>query len=417
MKKKFPTTLLRFEVISVLAVAALLTGVQGTRSQEARGIRISENTSVSPFVEGSATYDSNVPLNPEDSEIDDYYMDLVGGLSFLWAPEAATLNVRGWYQWRRYMDFTELNKETWQENAEFVSGRRDRLQLKLTQRHGELADYEFTQSDVSAQAERQESGQRLIETRTRRTERSLDDFGASILREGRMITGFLGAYYASVSFDESEFDLRDWNEIYASPRLQVKISDKTTFSVSGDVGQQDSENELNEVSYVKGRIGLELTPSDKTNMRIEGGIQDHDVGGEESQDLDRTEFHFDVNTTWAMTRKTSLQLFGRNELLPTSAFTKNTKRVDQGSVGLVHNISHRLFGTAGVSYRRDDYTAPVGSVEDPLEELLGFQLRLVTRNRDRNLRIYGKGRYEIFTSNIQDEYTQLRLTAGASIAF
>ncbi len=407
----------RLGIISVIVAVVLQITVESPLAQDGRGIRVSENASISPFVEGSGTYDSNVPLNPEDSETDDYYMDLVGGLSFIWAPEAATLNLRGWYQWRRYRDFTELNKETWQENVEFVSGRRERLQLKLTQRHGELADYEFTQSDVSAQGERREAGQRLIETRTRRTERSLDDFGASVTREGRMFTGLLGAYHSSVSYDDSEFNLRDWNETYVSPRLGIKISDKTSLSVSGDVGRQDSDNELSDLRYIKARLGLDLKPSDKTEMRIEGGVQDHDVEGDEERDLDRTEFHFDVNTTWAMSRKTTLQLFGRNEFLPTSAFTKNTKRVDQGSVGLVYDISQRFFWTGGVSYRRDDYTAPVGGVEDPLEELLGGQLRLVMRNRDRNVRIYGRARYEVFTSNIQDDYNQLRLTAGASVAF
>lgn len=409
-------SIVRGSVSAVIAVL-LSTPLCAVIGQEAEGIKLTEATSVSPFLEGSITYDSNVPLNPEGEEEDDFFGDIILGLSLLRAPEASTLNLRGWYQIRQYQEFSELDKHTWQENIEFVWGQRDTLQIILKQRRGKLADYEFTQSDSSAQSEREESGQRLIETRTRRTERILDDLGASLAHETRILSLNLGGYYAGVSFEnDDEYRLYDWHEIYLTPRIDLKLSEKTALSLSGDIGQQESDNELKDLEYFRVRLGLHLNPSEKTDLRIAGGIQQHRVTGG-SDNLNQERFHFKLNSSWMMTQKMRLQLYGQNELLPTSAFSKNTKRVDQGSVGLVYDFSPRLFISGAISYRRDTYTDPVREVPDPVEEQRGAQLRIVLRNREKNIKIYLKGRYEIFTSNIQEDYNQLRLTLGASIAF
>ena len=380
---------------------------------EARGIKLTDRSSISPFIEGSFTYDDNVFLDPPGDEDDDFYLDLTIGLSFLRQTEGDNLNIQGWLQHRKYSTYTELDDNTWQERVEYVRGNPDRMQIRLKQRHGALSDYEFTQSDVSAASERREATQRLIETRTRRTARDLDDLEAALARETRRLEMQVRAAYAAVDFERSDYSLYNWYEYHLDPFIGLRISEKTTVTLSGSIGSQVSENELGELQYLRGLLGVRYYPTEKTKVTVGGGLQQHTVPDDPS--LDSTGFHFDAKAMWATTEKLTLQGYGRNEYQPTSAFATNTKRVDQGSVGAIYDLTRRIFATAGVSYRADNYTAPVGGV-DALETHKGLQLKLNVRNKKKNITIYLRGRYEIFESNIQNDYNQLRLMLGANIA-
>ncbi len=187
-------------------------------------------------------------------------------------------------------------------------------------------------------------------------------------------------------------------------------------SLSGNIGEQVTDNGLDGVLFSRGLLGLRLTPSERTRLTGGLGFQNHEVHYYDSLDQDMR-FHFDVRGTWAATDKITFQFFGRNEYQPTSAFRTNTKRVDQGLVGLIYEISRRWYCTAGYSYRADAYTAPVMGVEHPLETHNSPQFRLVFSSRKKHLSLYLKGRYEIFESNIQEDYNQLRLTVGGNFAF
>ena len=94
----------------------------------------------------------------------------------------------------------------------------------------------------------------------------------------------------------------------------------------------------------------------------------------------------------------------------------NTKRVDQGSVGIVYEFSRDIYSTLGVSYRRDTYTLPINGI-DAVESLAGIQFRIRYVTSKKRIALYGKVRYEDFTSNIQPDYDQLRVTVGATLAY
>ena len=398
----------------MLALVLSAYVVQSVSAQEARGFKLSEYSSVSPFVEGSVTYDDNVPLNPIGEEEEDFYIDIVLGLSFLRQTEKSNLSLRGWFQRREYFEFVELDKDTWQENIEYVRGNPDTLQIRLKQRHGDLADYEFTQSDVSEASERREATQRLIETRTRRVKRALDDLEAAVARKTRKLDLQVRVAYSAVDFTDSDYDLYNWAELHLDPFLGLQLSEKTLVSLSGSVGQQMSDNDLSNLDYWRALLGLQYTPTEKTRLTLGGGLQEHIVPA--NHELDNFGFHFDVNGMWAATEKLTLQFFGRNEFQPTSAFSSNTKRVDQGSIGAVYDVTRRVYCTLGLSGRADNYTAPVGGQQEPLETLVAPQGKIVVRNKKKNIMIYLKARYEMFESNFQDDYNQLRIVLGANIA-
>ncbi len=408
---------------NALLLAGLLavTIPQLTLAQEAHGIKLSESSSISPYIEASFTYDDNVPLRPPGKELDDTYIDIALGLSFLRQTETDNLTMQAWAQRREYFEYTELNDWTWQERVEYVLGNPDRLQFRFKQRYGHLSDYEFTQSDASAPAERREATMRLIETRTRRTQRDILDFEAAVARETRRLNVEVKAAYAAVDYERSNhalinrsgFALYNWSEYHADPFIGFRVSEKTMISLSGVIGVQETDNDLERLEFLRGLVGILYTPTEKTRFNIGLGQQSTAVPSDPS--LDTSGIYFDTKIMWMATERMSVQAYGRNEYQPTSAFESNTKLVSQGSVGLVYEISRRVMCTAGASYRADDYTAPIGGV-DALETHKGLQLKLNMQGKKRRIGVYLKGRYEMFESNIQDDYNQLRLMIGASLA-
>ncbi len=401
------------------AYLCLLPAVRGVYAQDAAGIRLSKSISLSPFVEASLTYDSNVLLLSEGLEQDDFYLDLVGGLSLLRNKEASTFNLRGWYQARRYEQFVLLDDETWQINGEYVGGYIDRAQLILKAKYGILSDYEFTQSDLAAQFERSSAGEFLIETRTMRYRRILDSYTIGLARETRHFDLGLYGTYSSVEFDTDQARLFDWEEFFVQPRVGLRVSEKTSITLGGEIGQQKSENALDTLDFLRWRLGLYLIPSERTKVDFGVGYQETkvDATASDGSNLNTQRIHFDGNASWMATSKILLHVFAKNEILPTEAFQRNTKTVDQASVGGTYEITRQFVASLGLSYRRDTYTAPVRDVENPLEELAGIQARLAFNSQKQNLRLYLKGRYEEFTSNIQTDYTQLRLAIGVNLAF
>ncbi len=405
-------------ILCAMYGAFLALGVHSAHAQNATGIHLTESTSISPFVEGSYTYDSNVLLLREGLEQEDFYLDLVGGLSLLRKKEASTLNLRGWYQMRQYQKYNYLDDETWQGNLEYVGGYIDRAQFLLKLNYGVLSDYEFTQSDLAAQYERSRAGDFMMETRTRRYQRKLGSAVIGVARETRHFDMGLKAASSSVEFDTTTTTLYDWDETYVQPRIGLRVSEKTSITLSGEIGQQESDNELDTLDFLRVRLGTYWTPSEKTKLDISGGFQKQktDATAADGTSLNTTSFHFDGNASWAATTRILLHTFAKNEYLPTEAFTLNTKRVDQASVGCTYEMTHQIYGSLGLSGRRDTYTAPINGI-DAVETLLGIQARLVFNSDKKNLRVYLRGRYEEFESNIQDNYNQLRLSIGASIAF
>lgn len=407
-----------FNIPCVICCTFLAVAVSAARAQTSEGIHLTENISFSPFLEGSYTYDSNVLLLRKGLEQDDFYLDLVGGLSLLRKKEASTLNLRGWYQFREYQEFRLLNDETYQGVLDYVGGNIDRAQVLLKLNYGVLSDYEFTQSDLAAQHERSRASDFLMETRTRRYRRQLSSAVLGVARETRHFDMVLNAAYSSVKFETATIRLYNWEETYIQPKIGLRVSEKTAITLGGEIGQQESDNELDTLDFLRVRLGTYWTPSEKTKLAAGGGIQKQkvDATAADGTSLNTESFHFDGSASWAATTRILLQAFAKNEYLPTEAFTRNTKKVDQASVGCTYEMTDQFYGSLGLSYRRDTYTAPINGI-DALETLAGIQVRLVFNSDRKNLRVYLRGRYEEFESNIQDDYNQLRLTIGASIAF
>ncbi|MBC8453771.1 outer membrane beta-barrel protein [PVC group bacterium] len=379
------------------------------------GFNLGGGFSLSPFVEGSATYDSNVYLS-ENNEKDDIYLGLVGGLSLLKKEEAFTMNLRGWYRARRYMEYDAEDDDIFQENFDLVLGNIENLQFKFDQRYSEVSDYEFIQAESSSDGSQEDLTLRLIEGRTRRTKRDLIDLGASLARQTDKLTTRVGIGYASVDFDNNSFN--KWEETEGAATIAYEVTDKSSLALAGSYGQHETKNRIKNSEYVKLRAGMKSHRTDKVTFNIGGGAQFYraeDSTGN-STDLDKDIFHYDASAAWAVSRKISLQLFGRNEIIPTSAYDENTKEVSQGSVGGLWRPFEDWQTTLGGSYRQDDYSRPINGV-DAKETLKGIQWRVGYLPVDQVANVALKIRYERFESNIQHDYDQLRASIVLNVAY
>jgi hypothetical protein len=428
----------------VLVVLFLCAGVRLGRSEPGEGVQLGRGWSLSPFVEGDITYDSNVLLRGDnyrrEHELDepapdeDVYTDLIGGLSLIKEGPDFTMNLRGLAQFRRYDYYTDLGDDTYQQNFSMVAGHPDRLELRLGQQFSHVSDYEFTREE-SGIREQDMVSMRLIETRTRRTDRFIEDYGASLSKDLHklQLRGSVG--YGRVHFGDDtpiyfpKYDLYDWDEYLGILDIGYQLTDKSSLFFAPSRGWQNSENGLTDSSFSKFRIGIRSFPTVKLNYNIGIGLLLYRGGYENTQvsdidvdepvraeELDQQFMHYDIRTVWSMSRRMDLQIFGRNEMIPTSAFDYNTKRIDQGSVGLVRLLGRRWLTSLGLSYRGDTYTLPVNGI-DAFEKLVGLLVTLEYDTRHKWLRVAGRVRYEEFTSNIQEDYEQLRASLSLNLTY
>ena len=433
----------RPDLLAMLMVCLLAAASSGS-GEPGEGFRLGRGWSMSPFVEGVVTYDSNVLLRDDEYERkeelnepekdDDVFYDLVVGLSLLKEGTDVSLNLRALAQFRRYDIFTPLGDDTFQQSAEAVLGNREKLQVTVNQMYSHVSDYEFTTEESGLQ-ELDTVELRLIEGRTRRTDRYLQEYGVALAHDMSKLQIAGGLAYGKVHFGDDtpiyfpKRDLMDWEEYEGTLNLGYRISDKSSAFITPSFGLHHSENGLDASSYVTCLLGVRSEPTIKLNYAFGGGFQFYSGGTEtaeiedidleettRSEDLDQQFFHYDGKIAWSVTDKLDLQIYGRNEMIPTSAFHGNTKRVDQGSIGLRQLLGRRWLTTLGFSYRVDSYTLPIGGI-DALEELVGVQATLQYDSQRRAIQVAAKVRYEEFTSNIQEDYQQLRASLSLNFTY
>lgn len=399
--------------------------IEGSTSRQAKtvkpettkggeGFKLDEHTSFSPFVEGSYTYDSNVGLLPSGNSDEDWFRDFVAGGSLLRLTDWMSANLRLWWQTREYQDHTALNDSTWQENFDGVFGDRRQLATMVSQKHSDVSDYEFTQSDVGARNQEKQAVGRLLEGRTIRVPRTLDDMGAAVGHDTDKLETQVGLNYGAADFKDPK--LHDFNETSGDLNLGYKSSDKMAETLAFTYGGLNTDNGMSDLSYWKVKLGTRINTSYKTSINAGAGIQEMDSTLSTGEKANDQSFHYDLAATWAVTERLSIQAFGRNEILPTMAYSDNAMEINQFSLGAIQYLTSSIFASAGVSFRRDNFTRTIDG-RTGWEELRGYQCRLEYENPRRILRAFAKLGYEEYTSNIMDPYDQLRATLGLSLCY
>jgi hypothetical protein len=402
--------------------------------------------------EVSGTYDDNVRLVVPDGEIqeraiftddntaakrdteDDIYYELTLGGRLYRETDSFLASLSGIYSARRYTDTTDLDNESFIQEADILFGEReiDRFTLGLKEAYREIFDYEnkaypddFTNPDTQSLF--------LSEDRTERVSRQLLDLaGILTWRISDKLASDYSVAYGTIEYD-TEF-LYDWTDLKYQAEFDYRVTDKTALLLTGQYGQQESDALDNNPDYYVLRGGFLNRATDK--LTFKGGVGagkydrfrssstngvsgiDDEISNEEDGAIDY--LSFDMAGDWDLTQRTKLQLIGRNAIQPAAQYQDNVKLVTVASVGISHRIldDFRLAGT--ISYRNDDYEDPVEIDTDEFidqeDTIWGGQLRLDFEPPNGYIDVYVEARYEDRTTTIPNEdYDQLRLTIGLKL--
>ena len=403
----------------------------------------------------SGTWDDNAKLVVPDGEIqerrvfnnpeeqrddlsqaeDDFYYELTLGGSLSRETDHFLASLALVYSERTYDTFSDLDNESWAQEAELVFGNReiDRVTLGLRGAYREVFDYEmsaypddFTNPDTSKLF--------LSEDRTERVSRQLLDVAGILTWQ---ITEKLGSDY-SVGYGTIDYDtelLFDWEDTKGQAEFDYSLTDKTSLLLTGQYGQQDSDALSNNPDYYVLRGGFLTRTTDKLTFKggvgagrydrfrksdaaLEQADLEEEIEDEKGDAIDYVSF--DVAGDWDLSQRTKLQIIGRNAVQPAAQYTDNVKLVTVASVGISHRLLEKFKVALTGSYRLDDYEDPVEVDTDEFvnveDTILGAQLRLSYEPPNDWLMVYGEARYEDRDTTLPDEdYDQLLLTLGVRL--
>lgn len=440
------------KILKFVPLALALT--LGTASAAEEGIRVGP-LRLSGWGELSLTRDDNAKLVVPDGQIqdrtifenigdgvraqqvEDYYYEATIGLKLFRKTDSFLASLSGVYSARRYDDLTDLDNESFGEEAEIGLGTRelDKISFAVRQAYREVFDYEsqaypddFTNPDTRALS--------LSEDRTERVSRKLSDVAGIVTWQ---VTEKLGSDF-SVAYGLIDYDtsaLFDWSDLKGQAEFDYRVTEKSALLLTGQYGQQDSDGIDNNPDYYVIRGGILNRATDKLTFKGGLGLGSYDrfqakdgtgtglgtdvpaaVNSQSDKPIDY--FSFDVAGDWDLSQRTTLEIIGRNAVQPAAQYTDNAKLVTVASVGISHRLLEKFKLSATGSYRNDDYEEPVeirtNEFIDQQDTILGVQLRLDYDPPNSHLNVYAEAKYENRDTNVPNEdYDQLRLTLGAKV--
>jgi len=392
------------------------------------GIRVGKLT-ISPFINASVTYDSNVFLEEKDPN-DDFFLDTMIGVSVAEQVRTITLNARAWYMLRKYLEYTSENHDEWGESASIAIGSSERTLLQISQRFRRTEDFERTPGSVEY-ANPENQTLILSEDRTMRVPRSLNDVGVSISRKISEKTTIL----ASGALNYNNYDsssLYDWNEDTILAQVFRRITDKTSATLSGTYGLQHSDGLDEAVRLYSVDAGLQMRRSAKLHLDASLGVQRYEAPAETGPE-NPTFLAFNAAARWAATKKWTLQLSSRNGMQPASQFRNDTMKVTLVSLSAERPLGQSLLFSMTGAYRYDMYnntrssgdpTSPeyTGAVQDDATSGEAWSrqwaglVRLDYRPNRKPYNVYAEVRYED-TDSVWFKYDQLRASIGLAARY
>lgn len=406
-----------------LAFVLLLASAIGAIAKPGEGIKFGQLT-LSPFLNVQGTWDSNVYLTEED-ETDDFFLDIVPGIAFLNKTERLIISGRGWGQFRRYLDETSLDSDSYGEKVGLVWGEEERLTLAVNEKYIHLTDYEIEPRGVDT-LNLSAQNLMLAEDRTERVERDLFDIGPVV--EYHVSEKFqvdVGYSYGSVDYETNS--LFDWHENRGQVELRHKITDKTSALVNGQYSEQTSDGYTNDSTYYIVRGGFLFEATKKTAVKASAGVESYDFGNTTplGEDLSEDLFSYDIVGSWQATEKILVEAMAKNGMQPAAQYIANTKEMTLAALGASYDITKSWILSLAGSWRYDDYR---GKVEDPNDgrlrfknrELYGGRLRLDYKPSVKFFDLYAETTYEDSHTNIKDDYgnyDQWRIALGLALRY
>ena len=399
-----------------IACTILMISIPGSAGP-GEGLKMG-NATISPFVDLSATYDSNVKLK-ETEEEDDFFIDLMAGGAGLYQKGTLDVSMRLWYMFRNYFEITDYSHNEWGEKVVIRYGDREDIQWILNQKYRLTEDID--RSPSSSDFGNTESQQLILsEDRTMRVARRLHDIGVSAGRNLTDKTDLDLGY----SFSDNNYvatNLNDWTENKILAEVAYKVSDKSWMLLNGQYGVHDSASLVESPELYILRLGVQTKNTDNLMLKSTAGMEHYTYTTTDNGYVvhDYDSFSFDVSGDWKMTEKVKFQLTARNGVQPTAEYDNNVMDIALASLSAEYQIREAWIFSLTGSYRYDQYREKE-VLDGVLQELNSRQLAGHVRlNYDPPLRFYKayiEVRYED-TDSTWTYYEQLRVTLGLSLRY
>ena len=414
-------------VLSVLTAGAtlILAAAGSARAGPGEGITTGRLT-MRPYIDTSATYDSNVSSVPVadqaqdpqaspatagvlDEESDIYYQ-LRAGATFHWYYDRTAVIGDAWGNVRRYADHDADNEEGFGQRLGVARGNRETLAWRAYESYERRFDFTLQDAEAGVTASTPElpalslpalsssngpngpealsssSGsnggapvssagafaleEELLLTSTRR-----DLFGVG-LDGGRNLSDKLeldvGYSYAETDYEDPTLFGQSQHTVTAG--LGRPLTHKTTAFLRGTYGLEDNDNYQDAVSDYQLLVGLRSGASAKLTYDAGIGYQrsetadTKEVIDEPTPDDNQGNFAYDAGITWRPTHKLGFSLSGRNEYDSTSAGTQREINLVQLSAG--HRPTDAVSLSMGLGYRDENELDPVIQVDEAGREAL-----------------------------------------------
>ncbi len=370
-----------------------------------------QNWRLSPFLDLSATYDSNVGIDGTDES--DYFTDLWLGTDLLRKTEKLTLQAQVWGKIRNYADQTDQNYEGFGEIIGISYVPWNELRLKLEQHYAQLTDYEYTLQFTN-------TGLVTLQDKTERQDRERFSIGVGMeLPLSDKMTLALDAAYGYVDYDNSA--TFDGTERTVSLELAYKVTDKTALFVYGDYELLDSDGNDDATIVYALRVGAKTLTTDKLTFRAGAGTIWYKVDNGPGADAESdAEFNFNAQAAWQATPKISIVASARNYLRIAADSADNAKDATEFSLGGNYRLSDSISLSLTGAYSMTEYINPImigGNLIDREQDIWMMRTRLTYTPPAQFISFYLDAQYNTVDDNSGDDYDQLRLGAGVRLRY
>lgn len=374
---------------------------------------------VGPYIEASATYDSNVKLATEDEQSDVFFQTQAGvdlGLIYKWLKVDAI----GYSYSRTYSDTNPEDSERLSSGQRVALGfgRRDRLAVGVSESFERTADYSLlTQPKFSSATMARETAI-TPEDWSDRTDRRLWRLGLTL---GRDVTDKIeadGTYHYTKN-DYARDELNDSERDALQLMLGYKVTDKSSLFLDGRYSIESSEGYEDDGTVFYIGPGYQTHMTEKVDLMGSVGYETYRSGilrgSDERSEVDSIGVH--MSGTW---RPRDRLVFGLNGQrgVESSVIDNNTREVTLAGLTTGYRLTDDLTTSLLLSCRWDDYDIPTDGGDEARKTRSEGGSLLLSYTLSRYVTVHGSLTYEITDSNKDDyEYDQLRAMIGARAKF
>lgn len=299
------------------------------------------HVNISPFLNLSALYDSNVDFVREGEEDEFPDKDTRGysvqpGIDLSLPGVDWGLDGRAYYQRENYRaDFAET-RDDWSELLTFYAESDSGLTFRLSELFQHVSHTDLSSED---------------RWNDRDEARLTADVGGPVTeRTALNVSG----NYSLLSYDDD--DLYDWTRYGGGLTGSYKMTDKTDALLSTTFDINESDGSDGTAESLRLMAGMASRATEKTSYRAAAGVEHYGGFDGEDSELGLT---YNLGASWRGTERLTLTLFGDSRYTPAEDVENNSMLRSTLGVGAVYRLFTRWELVLNGLYRREDYNNPV----------------------------------------------------------